>query len=60
MIKDCTCKHKYQDARYGKNKRVHNETEKKTQRCTVCEKEKTGGFATKTPPNMGQKQQIGG
>jgi predicted adenine nucleotide alpha hydrolase (AANH) superfamily ATPase len=34
-ILTCTCEHKYQDERYGKNKRLHNETEK-GYRCTVC------------------------
>lgn len=39
-IKDCTCKHEYQDKKYGKGKRVHNEGQKEnskdTFRCTVC------------------------
>lgn len=37
MIKKCTCKHAFQDRRYGKENRVHNETSKGWQ-CTVCEK----------------------
>jgi len=36
-IKKCNCKHSYQDKRYGKGKRVHNETIKGEWRCTVCE-----------------------
>jgi hypothetical protein len=42
MIKDCNCKHKYQDDVYGKNKRVHNQSrsrigkEKPAWTCTVC------------------------
>lgn len=43
MIKTCTCKHDWQDKRYGKQKRVHNEeksnggsSDKKQGRCTVC------------------------
>ena len=38
-IKKCTCAHKYQDKKYGKNLRVHNEggtKDKKTFKCTVC------------------------
>jgi len=31
----CTCSHSFQDKRYGKGKRVHNETAKGW-RCTVC------------------------
>ena len=42
MIKKCTCDHKYQDERYGKGERVHNELEgAKEYRCTVCEKVRT-------------------
>ena len=37
-ISVCSCKHKFQDKRHGKNKRVFNLTDKdKTWRCTVCE-----------------------
>ena len=37
-IKKCTCKHAYQDVRYGKGKRVHNERKTPgTYKCTVCE-----------------------
>ena len=42
-IKTCTCKHEYQDEKYGKGKRVMNakkvnkgDTQKYC--CTVCEK----------------------
>jgi hypothetical protein len=43
MILKCTCKNEYQDKEYGKNKRVHNRTEKvegKMYRCTVCSSER--------------------
>lgn len=46
MIKKCTCKHEYQDAKYGKGQRVHNSMHKgkstgdSKQRCTVCGSEK--------------------
>lgn len=41
MIRLCTCKHKFQDERYGKFKRVHTiSIMKKVCRCTVCGKEK--------------------
>ena len=37
MIKNCTCKHPFQDKRYGKGRRVHNEAGKQgSSRCTVC------------------------
>lgn len=44
---DCTCKHKYQDDKYGSQKRMANPTTKgktadnkaKIFRCTVCCKE---------------------
>lgn len=38
-IKTCVCQNKWQDKRYGKGKRVHNETTKgdaERWRCTVC------------------------
>lgn len=45
MIKKCDCKHPYQDRRYGKGNRVHNEMatqkDKPNQyRCTVCNRQK--------------------
>lgn len=43
MIKSCTCKHKYQDKKHGKGKRVFNKTGDKnpdTYRCSVCGKVK--------------------
>ena len=48
MIKPCTCKHEYQDKRYGKNMRVHNIAVSKVKggvayRCTVCNKTKEKG-----------------
>jgi hypothetical protein len=36
----CSCVHKYQDEKYGENKRVMNKTGK-GYRCTVCGKDKT-------------------
>lgn len=42
-IKNCTCKHEYQDQKYGKDKRQCNLTSKgkisPIYRCTVCSKE---------------------
>ena len=35
MIGRCTCKHNWQDRKYGKGKRVKNVTTK-GYRCTVC------------------------
>ena len=44
MIKKCTCKHEYQDKKYGKGMRVHTPTTKDvtkdTCRCTVCKVER--------------------
>lgn len=42
MIKKCDCKHAFQDKKYGKGMRVHNEYTSKSggYRCTVCGKEK--------------------
>ena len=39
-ITTCTCKHEFQDKKYGENKRVMNKTGK-GYRCTVCGKDKT-------------------
>ena len=43
-VKSCKCSHEFQDATYGKDKRVMNKTDKKqgtndVYRCTVCNKE---------------------
>ena len=41
-IMQCTCKHEFQDEKYGKNRRVFNKTEKtpgEVWRCTICGKE---------------------
>jgi hypothetical protein len=40
-IRRCSCKHEYQDKRYGKGRRVHNKVENESAhggkwRCTVC------------------------
>lgn len=43
VIKECFCEHAFQDKVYGKNKRVHNQTQKedgKLYRCTVCGRER--------------------
>jgi len=38
----CTCKHDYQDEKYGEQKRIHNFVEKISGwRCTVCENVKS-------------------
>ena len=45
-VKFCICKHVFQDAEYGPQKRVFNQTAKddeKTWRCTVCGTEKNFG-----------------
>lgn len=37
----CSCDHKYQDKKFGKNKRVFNQCSQGNQvayRCTVCER----------------------
>ena len=40
MIKRCTCKHAYQDEKYGQGKRVFNTLQKVGMyRCTVCKNE---------------------
>jgi len=38
MLKKCTCKHKYQDKKYGKKMRIHNECNQQNGvwRCTIC------------------------
>ena len=40
IIRYCSCKHEYQDKRYGEGKRVMNPTknDKYPYRCTVCGK----------------------
>ena len=44
-IMKCTCKHEYQDKKYGKQNRVFNQKVKANEyRCTVCSKEITYGF----------------
>lgn len=36
VIKQCSCSHPYQDARYGNKMRVHNCNCKNQAKCTVC------------------------
>lgn len=44
-IKHCTCKHPYQDEKYGKHKRVYNPMKNEGMyRCTVCSNETTAKF----------------
>lgn len=43
-LRACTCRHEYQERRYGRWLRVHNLTQKgpgssQVWRCTVCRKE---------------------
>lgn len=45
-IKDCNCKHKFQDETYGIGKRVMNSTAK-GYRCTVCSKDYVSGDVKK-------------
>lgn len=52
MILRCTCEHEYQDEKYGKGMRVHNERAKDPKspqeyRCTVCLKVRTAGGGVK-------------
>lgn len=35
-IKFCSCTHKYQDEKYGKQNRVHNQCKDGSWNCTVC------------------------
>jgi hypothetical protein len=48
----CTCKHAFQDGRYGQGMRVHNPMVKENRaRCTVCGAEhdvRDGGGSAKT------------
>jgi len=50
MILSCTCKHEYQDQKYGKGMRVHNMVPdpngSSTWRCTVCLNNRTGAAPT--------------
>ena len=40
MIITCTCRHEYQDSKYGIGKRIANKMKKDGMfRCTVCKKE---------------------
>ena len=46
MIKQCDCKHEFQDKIYGKGNRVHNLARNENNkaggyRCTVCKKVKS-------------------
>jgi len=37
IIKECDCRHQFQDEQYGKGKRAHNLMQDETSaRCTVC------------------------
>jgi hypothetical protein len=52
MIMKCGCIHKGQDGIHGNGRRVHNETAKGYQRCTVCLTEKG---ATRSSSNFKKK-----
>jgi hypothetical protein len=40
MLIKCTCKHEFQDKRYGKTVRVYNQkVDRTTYKCTVCGRE---------------------
>lgn len=41
MIVRCSCRHVYQDQKYGPGFRVHNTTKTGNVRCTVCATEKS-------------------
>jgi len=41
MIKTCTCKHEFQDKKYGKGMRVHTVKVNGQAICTVCESVKS-------------------
>ena len=43
-IRRCTCEHKFQDKRYGKGMRVHDQSKDGNSvmwTCTVCDKKKS-------------------
>lgn len=48
MVMKCTCKHEYQDKKYGKGNRVHNNVNKGKAgaKCTVCGSEKYAVWST--------------
>jgi len=53
-IEKCSCKHEFQDEKYGKNNRVWNPCLKKDNfRCTVCEK--TQFFSSVTNEKVSKK-----
>lgn len=35
-IRKCSCRHEFQDGRYGAGNRLHNATGNGKKRCTVC------------------------
>lgn len=50
IVKDCTCRHPFQDERYGSGKRLMNRSQKKDKqfaRCTVCGREHSTAKAIK-------------
>ena len=51
VIKECTCPNEYQDKRYGKGKRVHNNSSAKgvtgRARCATCGNVKDSSFKVK-------------
>ena len=47
MIIKCACESEFQDSKYGKGNRVHNETMKGAYRCTICGQTKQVGATEK-------------
>ncbi len=46
MVLSCTCKHEYQDQKYGQGKRIHNEIPGQngppSWQCTICDNSRQG------------------
>jgi hypothetical protein len=40
MVLTCSCKHEFQDKKYGEGRRKMNKTKDGNYRCTVCGKER--------------------
>lgn len=52
-ILKCTCEHEFQDKRYGKGMRVHNEKASKGYWvCTVCRREQMANSPTPLERNI--------
>lgn len=57
MILDCYCYHAYQDAVYGKGRRVHNLKKNGGWVCSVCRTEHRGPTTRATEPAKKGKRQ---